>query len=81
MKDNSVPLQTNFNASGSVRWRTSVCLNLFHWPTGKDSGNGNGDCRYVPAVIVEGFGLIQIFLPDMCVELFEAKVLLGRSKS
>ena len=35
----------------SVRWRASVYLNLFHWPTGKDFGNCNGVCRYVQAVI------------------------------
>ena len=29
------PLRTNFNDNGSVRWRTSVYLNLFHWPMGK----------------------------------------------
>ena len=32
VKDTLVPLRTNFNANGSVRWRTSVYLNLFHWP-------------------------------------------------
>ena len=37
-----VPLRTNFNANGSVRWRTYLHLNLFHWPMGKNSGNGNG---------------------------------------
>ena len=47
--DTLVPLQTNFNVNGSVRWRTSVYLNFFHWPMGKNSGNGNGVCRYVPA--------------------------------
>ena len=35
IKDTLVPLQTNFNANGFVRWRTSVYLNLFHWPMGK----------------------------------------------
>ena len=35
IKDTLVPLRTNFNANGSVRWRTSVYLNLFHWLTGK----------------------------------------------
>ena len=49
IKDTLVPLWTNFNANGSVRWRTSVYLNLFHWPMGKNSGNRNGVCRYVPA--------------------------------
>ena len=49
IKDTLVPLQTNFNANGSVRWRTSLYLNLFHWPMGKNSGNGNGVCRYVRA--------------------------------
>ena len=49
IKDTLVPLRTNFNANGSVRWRTSVYLNLFHWPMGKNSGNRNGVCRYVPA--------------------------------
>ena len=34
IKDTLVPLWTNFNANGSVRWRTSVYLNLFHWPMG-----------------------------------------------
>ena len=48
-KDTLVPLRTNFNANGSVRWRTSLYLNLFHWPMGKNSGNGNGVCRYVRA--------------------------------
>ena len=41
---------SNFNANGSVRWRTSLYLNLFHWPMGKNSGNGNGVCRYVRAL-------------------------------
>ena len=36
IKDTLVPLRTNFNANGSVRWRTSVYLNLFHWPMGKN---------------------------------------------
>jgi hypothetical protein len=45
--DTLVPLRTNFNANGSVRLRTSVYLNLFHWPMGKNSGNSNGVCRYV----------------------------------
>ena len=49
IKDTLVPLRTNFNANGSVRWRTSLYLNLFHWPMGKNSGNGNGVCRYVRA--------------------------------
>jgi hypothetical protein len=30
IKDTLVPLQTNFTANGSVRWCTSVYLNLFH---------------------------------------------------
>ena len=47
IKDALVPLQTNFNANGSVRWSTSVYLNLFHWPMGKNSGNCNGAFRYV----------------------------------
>ena len=42
IKDTLVPLRTNFNANGSVRWCTSLYLNLFHWPMGKNSGNGNG---------------------------------------
>ena len=50
IKDTLVPLRTNFNANGSVRWRTSVYLNLFHWPMGKNSGNRNGVCRYVGAL-------------------------------
>ena len=50
IKDTLVPLPTNFNANGSVRWLTSVFLNLFHWPMGKNSGNCNGVCRYVPSV-------------------------------
>ncbi len=49
IKDTLVPLRTNFNANGFVRWRTSVYLNLFHWPMGKNSGNRNGVCRYVRA--------------------------------
>ena len=35
IKDTLVPLRTNFNANGSVRWHTSVYLNLFHWTMGK----------------------------------------------
>jgi hypothetical protein len=50
IKDTLVPLQTNFNANGSVRWRTSLYLNLFHWPMGKNSGNGDGVCKYVRAL-------------------------------
>ena len=50
IKDTLVPLRTNFNADGSVRWCTSVYLNLFHWPIGKISGNRNGVCRYIRAV-------------------------------
>ena len=50
IKDTLVPLRTNFNANGSVRWRTYVYLNLFRWPMGKNSGNGNGVCRYVRAM-------------------------------
>ena len=52
VKDTLVPLRTNLNANGSVRWRTSLYLNVFHWPMGKNSGNGNGVCRYVRAVNV-----------------------------
>ena len=50
VKDTLVPLRTNFNTNGSVRWHTSLYLNLFHWPMGKNYGNGNGVCRYVRAV-------------------------------
>ena len=50
IKDTLVPLRTNFNANGSVRWRTSVFLNPFHWPMVKNSGNRNGVCRYVRAL-------------------------------
>ena len=53
VKDTLVPLRTNFNAHGSVRWRTSLYLNLFHWPMAKNSGNGNGVCRYVRAMYYE----------------------------
>ena len=49
IKDILVPFQTNFSANGSVRWNTSAYLNLFRWPMGKNSGNSNGICRYVPA--------------------------------
>ena len=48
----TVPLGTNFNANGSVRWRTSVYLNLFHWPMGKYSGNHNVVYSYFQARIV-----------------------------
>ena len=51
IKDTLVPLRTNFNANGSVRWRTSFYLNLFHCPMGKNSGNRNGVCRYVRALL------------------------------
>ena len=50
IRDTLVPLRTNFNANGSVRWRSSVYLNLFHWPMGLNSGNSNGVCRYVWAL-------------------------------
>ena len=50
IKDTLVPLRTNFNANGSVRWRTSLYLDLFHWPMGINSANGNGVCRYVRAM-------------------------------
>ena len=50
------PLRTNYNANGSVRWRTFAYLNLFHWPMGKNSGNGNGVCRYVRARSVRNLG-------------------------
>ena len=50
IKDTLVPLPTNFDANGSVRWRTSVYLHRFHWPMGKTSGNRNGVCRYVRAL-------------------------------
>ena len=36
IKDTLVALWINFNANGSVKWRTSVYLNLFHWPMGKN---------------------------------------------
>ena len=49
VKGTLVPLRTNFNANGSVRWRTSLYLNLFHWQMGKNYGDGNGVCRYVRA--------------------------------
>ena len=52
IKDTLVPLRTNFNANGSVRWRTSVNLNLFHWPMGKYSGNHNVVYSYFQARIV-----------------------------
>ena len=42
VKGTLVLLRTNFNANGSVGWRTSLYLNLLHWPMGKNSGNGNG---------------------------------------
>ena len=32
IKDTLVPLRTNFNGNGSVRWRISVNLNLFYLP-------------------------------------------------
>ena len=56
VKDTLVPLRTNFNANVSVRWRTSLYSNLFHWPMGKNSGNGNGVCRYVRAKTVAMVG-------------------------
>ena len=49
IKATLVPLRTNFNANGSVRRRTSVYLDLFHWLMGKNSGNHNGVCRYIQA--------------------------------
>ena len=45
--DFTAPLRTYFNPNGSVRWRTSVYLNLLHWLMGKNSCNCNGICRYV----------------------------------
>ena len=49
IKNTLVPLRTNFNVNESVRWRSCVYLNLFQWPMGKNSGNGNGVFRYVRA--------------------------------
>ena len=39
-------------------------LNLFHWPMGKYSGNGNGVCRYVRAIfnIIPWIHLDQILM-------------------
>ena len=56
IKDTLVPLQTNIEVNWSVRWRTSVYLNLFHWPMGKNSGNRNGICRYFRAWFPKGLG-------------------------
>ena len=53
IKDTLVPLRTNFNANGSVRWRTSVYLNLFHGQMGKNFGN-HGVCRYVQGFSFDG---------------------------
>ena len=61
--DTLVPFQANFNSNGSVRWCTSVYLNLFHWPMGKKSGNCNGVCRYVRA------------WSEMCRKLFWMRVI------
>ena len=47
IKDTLVSLRIDFNANGSVRRRTSVDLNLFHWPMGKNFGNHNGVCGYM----------------------------------
>ena len=47
IKETLVPLRTNLNGNGSVRWRPSVFLDLFHWPLGKNVCNCNGVCRYV----------------------------------
>ena len=38
VKDILVPLWTNFNVNGSVRWHFSFYLNLFNWPMGKILG-------------------------------------------
>ena len=43
----TAPLRTYFNPNGSVRWRTSVYLNLFHWLMEKNSGNRTGVCSQV----------------------------------
>ena len=53
IEDTLVLLRTNSNANGSVKCRTSVYSNLFHWPMGKNSGNQNGACKYIPAVVLE----------------------------
>ena len=55
IKDTLVPLRTNSNANGFVRWRTSVYLNPLHRLMGKDSCNCNGVCTYVPALF--GIGI------------------------
>ena len=49
IKDTFVPLWTNFNTNGSLRWPISIYLNQFHLPMGKNSGNHNGVCRYFRA--------------------------------
>ena len=54
IRENSITntIKDFFNVNGSVRWPTSVYSNLFHWTMGKNSGNPNGVCRYVPALKV-----------------------------
>ena len=44
IKDTLVLLRTNLNGNGSIRWRPSVFLDLFHWPLGKNVCNCNGVC-------------------------------------
>ena len=63
IKDALVPLRTNFNANGSVRWHTFVYLNLFHWPIGKNYGNCNGVCRYVRALNEHKYWALRINRP------------------
>ena len=73
IKDTLVPLRTNFNANGFVRWRTSVYLNLFHWPMGKNSGNRNGVCRYVRAQTRLDQGQLQIWTEHSHTDLWNLK--------
>ena len=87
VKDTLVPLQTNFNANWSVRWRTSLYFNLFHWPMGKNSGNGNGVCRYIRALLaphiktMETYAAFFIFLDFQTVcATFEAWLETGERK-
>ena len=74
IKDNLVPLWTNFNANGFVRWHTSVYLNLFHWPMRKDSGNPNGVCGYVRAMYFRVFANFEIIVAQKTSPTVDSKL-------
>ena len=75
MKDTLVPLRTNFNANGPVRWRTSVYLNLFHWPMGKNLVIVIIVVINIDAMIVMGFvDTFKHYQSKLCCTVLQSKI-------